>query len=87
MLFLLSSPVQGHGSSVRSSVLHIHHICFLYVLDRLWHLLLLLKKCKYSALKFSITGKLNSLASIDNISQFKLQPNSPSSSYLPVQLP
>lgn len=42
VLFLLSSPVQSHGGSVRSPILHVHHTGFLYVLDGLGHLLLFL---------------------------------------------
>ncbi len=48
-MFLLSRPVQSHGSGVRSPVLHVHHAGFLYVLDGLWHLLLFLIQCKHTA--------------------------------------
>lgn len=55
-MFLLPSSVQSHSSRVRRPVLHVHHTGLLYVLDGLWHLLLLLLHHKHNSVSDTISS-------------------------------
>lgn len=86
MVFLLSSAVQSHGSSVWCPILHVHHAGFLYVLNGLWHLLLFLLQSKHKEMSGLLCRHFTCICPLISL-MFKQQAHSPSSSYQPVQWP